>query len=253
MLTVDDEHTRDIWGPAAVELLAALFLAGHLAGVDLTAAYGWLQSELDPTAVATLDQAGYPALARSLRASMEAPAETRGSVLFTARTAVRCLRDPQITAWTTARPGLDRFDPAAFVRSRQTLYLLFKDGGDSAAPLVAALTDRVLRCAVNAAEDRGGRLDPPRLVGEHDVPTDSWTRGDGRITRTSSTRRERIPPAAELRALPKGSALLLATGTRPALLALLPWYDGPRAAAVASAVQTATAGISRRGATAAVQ
>jgi type IV secretory pathway TraG/TraD family ATPase VirD4 len=330
VLTVDDEHTRDIWGPAAAELLAALFLAGHLAGADLTTAYAWLQSELDPTAVATLDQAGYPALARSLRASMEAPAETRGSVLFTARTAVRCLRDPQITAWTTPRPELDRFDPAAFVCSRQTLYLLSKDGGGSAAPLVAALTDRVLRCAVNAAEDRGGRLDPPllavldeaanvcriadlpqlyshlgsrgilpltilqsyaqgeavwgrtgmrtlwsaatvkllgagldeagfvedvsRLVGEHDVPADSWSHGDdGRSTRTSSTRRERILPAAELRALPKGSALLLATGTRPALLSLLPWYDGPRAAAVASEVQTATAGISRRGATAGVR
>ncbi len=66
-------------------------------------------------------------------------------------------------------------------------------------------------------------------MGAHDVPADSWTRGDGRTTRTSSTRRERILPAAELRALPKGSALLLATGTRPALLALLPWYDGPRA------------------------
>jgi len=326
VLTVDDEHTRDIWGPAAAELLAALFLAGHLAGADLTTAYEWLQSELDPTAVATLDQAGYPALARSLRASMEAPAETRGSVLFTARTAVRCLRDPQITAWTTPRPELDRFDPAAFVCSRQTLYLLSKDGGGSAAPLVAALTDRVLRCAVNAAEDRGGRLDPPllavldeaanvcriadlpqlyshlgsrgilpltilqsyaqgeavwgrtgmrtlwsaatvkllgagldeagfvedvsRLVGEHDVPADSWSHGDGRSTRTSSTRRERILPAAELRALPKGTALLLATGTRPAMLALLPWYDGPRAAAVASEVQTATTGISRRGATA---
>jgi len=315
VLTVDDEHTRDIWGPAAAELLAALFLAGHLAGVDLAGAYGWLQSELDPTAVATLDQAGYPALARSLRASMEAPA----------RTAVRCLRDPQITAWTTPGPGLDRFDPAAFAGSRQTLYLLSKDGGGSAAPLVAALTDRVLRCAVNAAEDRGGRLDPPllavldeaanvcriadlpqlyshlgsrgilpltilqsyaqgeavwgrtgmrtlwsaatvkllgagldeasfvedvsRLVGEHDVPADSWSHGDGRTTRTSSTRRERILPAAELRALPKGSALLLATGTRPALLSLLPWYDGPRAGAVASEVATATAGISRRGAT----
>ena len=60
-------------------------------------------------------------------------------------------------------------------------------------------------------------------------------------------------PAAELRALPKGTALLLATGTRPALLSLLPWYDGPRAGAVASEVQTATAGISRRDATARVR
>jgi len=95
---------------------------------------------------------------------MQPPAETRGSVLFTARTALRCLRDPQITAWTTQRPGLNRFDPAAFLGSRQTLYLLSKDGGGPAAPLVAALTDRVLRCAVNAAQDRGGRLDPPLLA-----------------------------------------------------------------------------------------
>ncbi len=86
-------------------------------------------------------------------------------------------------------------------------------------------------------------------AGRDDVPADSWSHGDGRTTRTSSTRRERILPAAELRALPKGSALLLATGTRPALLSLLPWYDGPRAAAVAGEVQTATAGISRRGST----
>ncbi len=42
--------------------------------------------------------------------------------------------------------------------------MLSKDGGGSAAPLVAALTDRVLRCAVRTAEDRGGRLDPPLLT-----------------------------------------------------------------------------------------
>jgi type IV secretory pathway TraG/TraD family ATPase VirD4 len=141
--------------------------------------------------------------------------------------------------------------------------VLSKDGGGSAAPLVAALTDRVLRCAVRTAEDRGGRLDPPllavldeaanvcriadlpqlyshlgsrgvvpltilqsyaqgeavwgrsgmrslwsaatvkllgagldeasfvedvsRLVGEHDVPNDSWSTGAGRANRTSST------------------------------------------------------------------
>ncbi len=76
--------------------------------------------------------------------------------------------------------------------------------------------------------------DVSRLVGEHDVPADSWSHGDGRTTRTSSTRRERILPAAEL-------------------LSLLPWYDGPRAGAVASEVATATAGISRRGTTAGVR
>ncbi len=59
-----------------------------------------------------------------------------------------------------------------------------------------------------------------------------------------------IPLGDGSRRPPSGcSALLLATGTRPALLALVPWYDGPRAAAVASEVGTATAAISRRRAT----
>ncbi len=319
VLTVDDDRARDIWGPAATELLAALFLAAQLSGTDLSGAYGWLQAETDPSASVLLEQAGYAALARSLRASLAAPAETRGSVLFTARTATRCLRDPLITAWTTPRAGLDTFDPVAFVTSRQSLYLLSKDGGGSAAPLVAALTDRVLRCAVRAAEDRGGRLDPPllavldeaanvcriadlpqlyshlgargvvpvtilqsyaqgeavwgkggmralwsastvkllgaglddasfvedvsRLVGDHDVAAYSWSSGAGRSTRTSSTRRERILPTADLRALPKGTALLLATGAKPALMALLPWYAGPRADQIQAAAAAAVGGI----------
>ena len=130
--TVDDERARDIWGPAGAELLAALFLAAKLAGIDLAGAYAWLQSELEPTAVVLLEQGGFTARARSVRGSMEAPAEPRGSVVFTTRTATRCLRDPNITAWTTPWSGLDTFDPEAFVRSRQRLYLLSKDGGGSA-------------------------------------------------------------------------------------------------------------------------
>lgn len=55
-----------------------------------------------------------------------------------ARTACRCLWDPRITAWTTPAGELQRCDPRGFVRSRQTLFLLSKDGGGSAAPLVAA-------------------------------------------------------------------------------------------------------------------
>ena len=94
------------------------------------------------------------------------------------RCATACLRDDQITAWVTppdpdrvapAKSGPRRdigpgwvaeFRPEAFPTSRQTLYLLSKDEGGSAGPLVAALTDRVLRCGVAAAERRGGRLDP---------------------------------------------------------------------------------------------
>ncbi len=48
-------------GPAAAELLATLFLAVKLAGIDLAGAYAWLQSELDPTAAVLLEQGGYTA------------------------------------------------------------------------------------------------------------------------------------------------------------------------------------------------
>jgi type IV secretory pathway TraG/TraD family ATPase VirD4 len=231
--------------------------------------------------------------------------ETREGVYATARAAAACLSDPEIMTWVTPQPGLPLFDPAAFVTSRQTLYLLSKDGAGSAAPLVAAFADRVMLEAVRAAEQApGGRLDPPmvavldeaanicritelprlyshlgsrgvfpitilqsrsqgrrvwgqagmdelfsaatvkfigagideqafaeelsRAVGEHDVR--SVTRSSGRTGGTSrSTRRERVLPADQVRALAKFTGLLLVTGIRPARLRLVPWMDGPRA------------------------
>jgi type IV secretory pathway TraG/TraD family ATPase VirD4 len=332
VLTVDDDRSRDIWGPAAQELLAALLMAARCAGRDLLAVYSWLSDERAPEPVSVLRDAGLHALADSLAGVQGSPAETRGSVFFTARTAARCLRDPNITAWVTPpagegsgsdgpTAGLERFDPAAFVQSTGALYLLSKDGGGSASPLVAALTDRVLREATLAAERAGGRLDPPlvavldeaanvcriadlpqlyshlgsrgivpltllqsypqarsvwgeagaktlwsaatvkllgagiddaafaedvsRLVGDHDVPTRSKTSGGGKHgqSTTTSVRRDRILSPAQIRALPKGSALLLATGAKPALLRLLPWYAGPRASAVEAASSVAVAGI----------
>ncbi len=113
---------------------------------------------------------GLRGIAASLEGTQGSPPEARGSVYFTARVAAKCLRNPQITAWVTPPPagpsggGLEEFDAAAFPTSRQTLYLLSKDGGGSVAPLVAALTDRVMRAGVVTAERRGGWLDPPVLV-----------------------------------------------------------------------------------------
>src|SRR5664280_1109856 len=167
VLTVDDERTRDIWGPAAQELVAALLLAAARAGRTISDVYTWLADDRNPEPAESLDAAGLGAMAASLRGIQGSPDETRGSVYFTARVAVRCLRNPEITAWVTPPPaarGLAEFDPAGFPTSRQTLDLLGKDGGGSAAPLVAALTDRVLRAGVVAAERRAGRLDPPLAV-----------------------------------------------------------------------------------------
>jgi type IV secretory pathway TraG/TraD family ATPase VirD4 len=220
--------------------------------------------------------------------------------------------------WVTppGRTTLPAFDPAAFTASRDTLYLL-TESRSAAAPLIAALTDTVMRAGRRQAERAGGRLDPPMivvldeaanicriadlpelyshlgsrgmvpvtilqsyqqgvavwgepgmaalwgastkkvigagiddprhardlaiLVGQHDVPVTSVSYGDGRASRQVSLRRQEILEAADIRALPPDSALLLATGVRPALISLRPWYTGRHADRIAAAIVRAEA------------
>jgi type IV secretory pathway TraG/TraD family ATPase VirD4 len=327
VLTVEDERSKDIWGPAAQELLAALMLAARCCGGTLHDVYDWLNDEANPVPVDTLRGAGYRGVAASLSGTQGSPAETRGSVYFTARVAAKCLRNPDITGWITppVKPvvigpdgtpvTVERFQPGQLPTSKQTLYLLSKDGGGSAAPLVAALTDRVMRAATLAAEQGGGRLDPPmvvvldeaanicriadlpqlyshlgsrgiipltilqshaqgvsvwgqtgmqallgaatvkivgsgiddasfaedlsRLIGDHDVTTVTVNTGDGRHSRSRSVRQQRILPAAAIRALPKGQALIWLTGSKVALVHTLPWYTGPQAADITTHIQAA--------------
>jgi len=326
VLTVDDERSKDIWGPAAQELLAALLLAAKASGGTMLDVYDWLGDEATPVPADILRAGGLRGIAASLVGTQGSPPETRGSVYFTARVAARCLRNPQITAWVTPPAGreLTEFDIEAFPASRQTLYLLSKDGGGSAAPLVAALTDRVMRAGVAAAEARGGRLDPPmlvlldeaanicriadlpqlyshlgsrgivpltilqsyaqgaavwgengmkslwsaatvkvigpgiddasfaedlsRLIGDHDVVVEGSSTSDGRTSRSKSLRQQRILPAATIRALPKGRALVWATGAKVAMVVTLPWYTGPRRAQIDAARRAAEQTISGRAA-----
>jgi type IV secretory pathway TraG/TraD family ATPase VirD4 len=207
-------------------------------------------------------------------------------------------------------------DPAAFAAGRDTLYLV-TEARSAASPLIAALTDTVMRAGRRQAEQAGGRLDPPMvvvldeaanicriadlpelyshlgsrgmvpvtilqsyqqgvavwgepgmaalwgastkkvigagiddprhardlatLVGQHDVPVTSVSYGDGRASRQISLRRQDILEAADIRALPPDSALLLATGARPALISLRPWYTGPHADRIAAAIARAEA------------
>ena len=89
----------------------------------------------------------------------------------------------------------------------------------------------------------GAGVDSPRLardlatlVGQHDVPVRTLNYGDGRASESVSLRRQDILEPAAIRALPPGTALLLATGIKPALIHLTPWYAGPRAAEITAAV-----------------
>lgn len=324
-----DRGHRDFWSSAAHDLLTGLLLAAATSGRDLTEVYEWLNDPVLVTPVELLRASGHNAAAASLLGRMHGAPETRDGVYETARTAAQCLRDEATMAWVTppalrGERNLDEFDAAGFALTRQTLYLLSKDGAGAAAPLVAALTDRIMRLATRAAERRGGRLDPPllvvldeaanvcrisdlpelyshfgsrgitpltilqsykqgvrvwgehgmdalwsastikligaglddarlaedlsRLVGDHDVAVRSHSYGDRRTNETVSLRRQRILAAEDIRALPRGTALLLATGIRAALLSLTPWYDTAAATTISSAVRDAEAAITHRSA-----
>ena len=315
VLTVADGRQRDLWGPAAQELLCALFLAAAASGRSLRDVARWLDETASPTPAELLDAGGFRALASSLRGAQNGAPETRDGIYQTARTAAACLHDEEIMPWVSPPPApLSVFDPAAFAASRDTLYLLTESRA-AASPLVAALTDMAMRAGRRHAEMAGGRLDPPMvlildeaanicriadlpdlyshlgsrgvvpvtilqsyqqgvsvwgepgmaalwgaatrkvigagiddprltrdlatLVGQHDVPVRSASYGDGRASEQISLRRQDIMQAADIRALPPGTALLLATGARPALIQLRPWYTGPDADRITAAVRRA--------------
>ncbi|WUH97666.1 TraM recognition domain-containing protein [Spirillospora sp. NBC_00431] len=318
VLTVDDGQKKDLWGPAAQDLLCALFLAAATSGRSLHHVAQWLDEPAVPTPIELLQDAGFQLMASSLKGTQNGAVETRDGIYQTARTAAKSLRDQEILAWVTPDRDLPVFDPDAFAGSRDTLYLLSKSLS-AAAPLIAALTDTTMRAAERRAEQGGGRLDPPlivaldeaanicriadlpqlyshlgsrgiipvtilqsyeqgvtvwgepgmaalwgaatrkligagidsprlvrdlaTLIGQQDVPVRSITYADGRSSEQISLRRQEILEAADIRALPTGTALLLATGTKPALIRLRPWYDGPHAASIDQAVKTADTAI----------
>jgi hypothetical protein len=318
VLTVDDSTRRDLWGPAAQDLLCAVFLAAASSGRSLRECGRWLADPGSPIPAELLETGGFGAMAASLRGAQHGAPETRDGIYQTARTAAKCLNDEDIMRWVTQprRHTLPVFDPAAFAVSRGTLFLL-TEARSAAAPLIAALTDAVMRSGRKQAERAGGRIDPPMivildeaanicriadlpdlyshlgsrgmvpvtilqsyqqgvavwgepgmaalwgastkkiigagiddprhardlatLVGQHDVPVASVSYGDGRASRQISLRRQDILEPADIRALPPGSALLLATGTRPALISLRPWYTGPHAPRITTAIARAEA------------
>ena len=162
---VEDDSRRDIWGPAAKDLLCALFLAAGSCGRTLRDVDRWLADPASPVPSDLLGRAGLTGLAASLRGMQHGAPETRDGIYQTARTAAACLNDEQILPWVTPPPGagLPAFDPDAFAGSRDTLYLI-TEAGTAAAPLVAAMADAVMRAGRRRAERGGGRLDPPMVA-----------------------------------------------------------------------------------------
>ncbi|MEU3855231.1 TraM recognition domain-containing protein [Streptomyces sp. NPDC029554] len=320
----DDSSKKDFWISAAQNTLTALFLAAADGRATVRDLLTWLADPADRTPIDLLRDMNMPAMADQLQGTVRGAVETRDGIYETARQCAACLLDPEILAWVTPDPNLPEFRPHEHVLTRDTLYLLSKDGGGSAAGVIAGLADATLRAGVMAAERMGGRLDPPmtavldeaanvcrisdlpdlyshlgsrginvvtllqsyrqgsrvwgeagmdalwsaatikllgaglddadfvdkvsKLVGQQDVSTLSVSRSRDGTSRSTSFRLDPILPPDRIRALPKGTALLLATGVRPALIRLRPWYKEPGAAAISAAAAKETEAITLRAA-----
>jgi len=320
----DDSSKKDFWISAAQNTLTSLFLAAARSASTVPDLLGWLADPADRTPVDLLREVGMPAMAEQLQGTVRGAVETRDGIYETARQCVACLLDPDIIAWVSPDPTRPEFIPDQHVLGRDTLYLLSKDGGGSAAGVIAGLADATMRAGVMAAERMGGRLDPPmtavldeaanvcrisdlpdlyshlgsrginvvtllqsyrqgvrvwgepgmdalwsaatvkllgaglddadfvdkvaRLVGQHDVKTPSYSRSRDGSSRSVSYRQEQVLPADKIRALPKGTALLLATGVRPALIRLRPWYKEPNAGPISRAAKAEVDAITERAA-----
>lgn len=74
------------------------------------------------------------------------------------------------------------------------------------------------------------------LIGDYDKQVRSVATGRGQRTVNEQLTRERILDVADLQALPKGRAVVLASGARPTLITTQPWMSGAHAAAVKASI-----------------
>ncbi len=101
---------------------------------------------------------------------------------------------------------------------------------------------RKLWSASNVAVYGGGVKEPEflgelsQLIGDYDLQTASVTSGRGHRSVSRQLRRERILDVADLGAMPRGRAVVLASGAPPTLIHTVPWMAGPHAEAVRASI-----------------
>ncbi|WP_137843353.1 TraM recognition domain-containing protein [Microbacterium sp. 2FI] len=103
--------------------------------------------------------------ADSLQAMLDADPRTRDSIWQGVSLSLSALADPRVLDAVSPREG-EQFDPAEFLRSNGTLYLLATGAGaNNSAALVAAFVEDLVETGRRiAARNPSARLDPPLLL-----------------------------------------------------------------------------------------
>jgi len=155
------------FGPAAKALCSAYIWAAAVGDRPITDVFKWANDEKDFTAVKILRENGEHQAAESLEQTQMLTDKQRDGVYGTVRTWLEVLGNPTVVPWLRrdANPKREEFDPEAFVRSTDTIYLISREGGGSARAITAALVMAILTTAEKvAAHQRGGRLAPPIMA-----------------------------------------------------------------------------------------
>lgn len=156
--------------PEGRSLAATLLIAAARGAEPVTRIPDWLTGEPpepgvpDPTDI--LRGHGFTQMAKDVDKLLRLDKGQRDGVYGTAMSFFRFLRDPRYVQWIAPTGPVDdraRFDPAAFVRSTDTLYLLSKEGPGSARALTGALVAAVFAAAEDLSEAAGGRCPTPVL------------------------------------------------------------------------------------------
>jgi type IV secretory pathway TraG/TraD family ATPase VirD4 len=173
MATIGGKRRDPFFHSAGEQVLTSVLLAAAISGGSIRDVILWLQPGRRD-AIAALDQAGATVEAADLEAALSGADVTTKGIFQTARTATKSLTSERILRWITppetwreppgGPPPLE-LDPwqllAAARHGPATIHLLSKEGAGTAAPVVAALVDRILEVAELLAQAAGGRLDPP--------------------------------------------------------------------------------------------
>ncbi|MCX4099217.1 type IV secretory system conjugative DNA transfer family protein [Nocardia sp. alder85J] len=305
-----DERKDAFFDGEGEELVAGLILAASVAKKPITQCFLWVTDPGEDEPIEILHQ-NYPMVAAALRDQYTAPDRQRSGIFSTAKKMMACLKYQKIRPWVCPPEDGDAqripFDVRAFVRSRDTLYPLSREGAGTAGPLITALTAAVAAAAEDEGVRCGGRMPVPltialdeaaNIVRWTELPKQyshfgsrgivvltilqSWAQGvrcwgedgmralwsaanirtlgpgladapflrdisdvvgghyelvsslsrskgtgkDSRSTSTSWSRTTEVTlTPSDLAAMPPGRALVLASGHRPALVRLVPWWD----------------------------
>ncbi|MFC5952149.1 type IV secretory system conjugative DNA transfer family protein [Pseudonocardia lutea] len=172
MGTIGGQRRDPFFHAAGEQVLTGTLLAAALGRRTMRDVVIWLQHGRRD-AVAALDRVGAVVEAADLDAALRGADITAKGIYQTARTAAKALTSERILRWITPpntwRSAPDdmqvELDPSQLLitASEQpvTAHLLSKEGAGTAAPVVAALVDRLLEVAEMQAQAAGGRLDPP--------------------------------------------------------------------------------------------